>query len=97
MWAQRLMISFALTVGTVLGFVLSSCMTPSVEGQTGDFPPLIIGETYQFAGNFGRTGVLNAVGPYPWVEVVVGDNVYQVNLDNIGTIGPAAKEDALDY
>lgn len=85
MWIRRAAMGMCIVFGVGFGFVLSSCMTPPVDGQATGFPPLAIGSTYAFEGTASILGEVTEIGPYPWVEIVRGDpgETIQVNLNQI--------------
>ena len=84
MWIRRAAMGMCIVFGVGFGFVLSSCMTPPVEGQATGFPPMTVGNSYAFFGSESISGVVEAIGPYPWVEVTDNSgNVNQVNLEQL--------------
>jgi len=89
MWLRSLAIGLAIVFGVVFGFVLSSCMPP-VDGQSSEFPPLTIGETYELRftpnlafGSEPSVGILTEIGPYPWIEMDVNGLTVQANLSHV--------------
>lgn len=82
MWIRRIVLAIAIVFGVGFGFVLSSCMPP-VDGQASDFPPLTVGQTYQFYGAIGINGEIVDIGPYPWIEILSGGQVAQVNVEQV--------------
>lgn len=85
MWIRRVVLGMAIVSGVGFGFVLSSCMPP-VDGQATDFPPLTVGQTYQFFGSVRIDGEIVEIGPYPWIEILSGGSVAHVNVEQVSFI-----------